>query len=234
MAITPSGAVFLFLTTAYIPFLAIRSGRRVQKAAVTPTRVQHLVSVFLTQALGLFVALLAAAYEEIELFPRPHIGWLNVALVVAFLVPSLGSLPWRWSWRTTESKRRMMWMLPNRSSDLAWWVLVALVAGIVEEIVYRGVMVQLWERLLGGWWPAVAVCAIAFGVAHFVQGWRTVAVIVVLAVGNHLIVRATGDLYTAMAIHFTYDMLAGVILLRLAKRDGVARTETSAAPVSPS
>jgi membrane protease YdiL (CAAX protease family) len=232
MEITPSGAVFLFLTTAYIPFLAIRSGRRVQKAAATPTRAQHLISVFLTQALGLFVALLAANYEEIELFPAPHVGWKNVGLFAAFLVPALGSLPWRWSWRTKESKRRMMWMLPNKGSDLAWWLVVSLVAGIVEEIVYRGVMVQLWERILGGWWPAVAVCAIAFGVAHFVQGWRTVAVIAVLAVFNHLIVRATGDLYTAMAIHFVYDLLAGVILLRLAKRDGIAHT--SAAPVSAS
>jgi membrane protease YdiL (CAAX protease family) len=222
MEITPSGAVFLFLTTAYIPFLAIRSGRRVQKAAATPTRAQHLVSVFLTQALGLFVALLAASYEEIELFPPPHLGWKNVALFVAFLVPSLGSLPWRWSWRTSESKRRMMWMLPNKASDLAWWFVVSLVAGIVEEIVYRGVMLQLWERVLGGWWPAVAVCAIAFALAHFVQGWRTVAVIAVLAVFNLQIVRATGDLYTAMAIHFMYDLLAGVILLRLAKRDGIA------------
>jgi membrane protease YdiL (CAAX protease family) len=66
------------------------------------------------------------------------------------------------------------------------------------------------------------VCAVAFALAHFVQGWKTVAVIAVLAVFNHLIVRATGDLYTAMAIHFVYDLLAGVILLRLAKRDGIA------------
>jgi membrane protease YdiL (CAAX protease family) len=222
MEITPAGAVFLFLTTAYIPFLAIRSGVRVQKAGATPTRAQHLASVFVTQSLGLVVALMAARYEEIELFPAPHIGWRNVGLAFAFLVPTLGSLPWRWSWRTTESKRRMMWMLPNKGSDLAWWMVVSLVAGVVEEIVYRGVMVQLWERVLGGWWPAVAVCASAFGFAHFVQGWRTVAVIAVLAVGNHLIVRASGDLYTAMAIHFVYDVLAGVILLRLARRDGVA------------
>jgi membrane protease YdiL (CAAX protease family) len=55
-----------------------------------------------------------------------------------------------------------------------------------------------------------------------VQGLRTVAIIALMAVGNHLIVRASGDLYTAMAIHFVYDLLAGVVLLQLAKRDGVA------------
>jgi membrane protease YdiL (CAAX protease family) len=233
MDVSPAGAVFLFLTTVYTPILAVRSGRKVQRATTLPTRAQHLASVFVTQGMGLFVALMAAKYEWIDLFPPPKLGWKNAALAIAFLAPTLGTLPWRWSWRTTESKRRMMWMLPNKGSDLAWWLVVSLVAGIVEEIVYRGVMLQLWERVLGAWWPAVAVCSIAFGLAHFVQGWRTVVVIVFLAVGNHLIVRASGDLYTAMAIHFAYDLLAGVILLRLAKRDGVTASQPAASSPTP-
>jgi len=89
------------------------------------------------------------------------------------------------------------------------------------------VMVALWERILGSWWPAVLVCSAAFAVAHFVQGVRTVVIIAIFAIGNHLIVRASGDLYTAMAIHFLYDLLAGVILLRLATRDGVTRVEAA-------
>jgi len=220
--LTPAGAVFLFLVTAFLPYAAVKSALRVRKPGATPTRAQHLVSVFVTQGMGLFVALIAANYEELRLFPAPSLGWKNVAMTIAFLAPSLGTLPLRWSWRSREDKQRMMWMLPNRTSDLAWWVLVSLVAGVVEEIVYRGVMFQLWERILGAWWPAVAVCSVAFALAHWVQGPRTVAIIALLALGNHAIVLASGDLYTAMAIHFVYDLLAGVILLRLAKRDGVA------------
>jgi membrane protease YdiL (CAAX protease family) len=167
------------------------------------------------------MALFAARYEGIDLFPAPRPGVQNLLLALAFLVPSLGTLPWRWSWRSRESKQRQMWRLPQRSSDLAWWLGVALIAGTVEEIVYRGVMLQLWWRVLDTWWPAVAICSVVFALAHLVQGWRTVAVICVMTVGMHLIVRATGDLYTAMAIHVVYDVLAGVVLLRLAKRDGL-------------
>jgi membrane protease YdiL (CAAX protease family) len=228
MDLTPAGAVFLFLVTVFLPFAAVRSALRVRAPGGTPTRTQHLVSVFVTQAMGLFVALMAATYEEVDLFPPPNLGWKNLAMAVAFLAPSLGTLPLRWSWRSREEKRRMMWMLPNRTSDLSWWLLVSLVAGVVEEIVYRGVMLQLWERVLGSWWPAVAICAVAFALAHWVQGPRTVAIIVLLAVGNHLVVRASGDLYTAMAIHVTYDLLAGVVLLSLARRDGV--TASARAP----
>lgn len=222
MDLTPAGAVFLFLVTVFLPYAAVRGALRVRKPGATPTRAQHLASVFVTQGMGLFVAMMAATYEGIRLFPPPNIGWKNVAMTIAFLAPTLGTLPLRWSWRSREDKQRMMWMLPNRTSDLAWWLVVSLVAGVVEEIVYRGVMLELWERVLGAWWPAVLVCSVAFALAHYVQGPRTVAVIALMAVGNHLIVRASGDLYTAMAIHFVYDLLAGVVLLRLAKRDGVA------------
>lgn len=222
MDLSAAGAAYLFLTTFYIPFAAIRGARRVRKPGGTPTRGQHLLSVFVTQGMGLAIALLAAKYEWVELFPKPQIGWKHIAMAVAFLVPTLGTIPWRWSWRSHEDKRRMMWMLPNKTSDLAWWLLVSLAAGICEEIVYRGVMAALWERVLGAWWPAILVCSVAFGVAHWVQGARTAAIITVFAIANHLIVRASGDLYTAMAIHFAYDLFAGVIFIRLANRDGVA------------
>ena len=235
MDLSAAGAAFLFLTTLYVPFASIRGARRMAKPGGTPTRAQLLVSVFLTQAMGLGIALLVARWERIELFPPPSIGWKNVALALGFLVPTLATIPWRWSWRSTEDKRRMMWMLPNRPSDLSWWLFVSLAAGIGEEIVYRGVMATLWERVLGAWWPAILVCSIAFGAAHWVQGVRAVAVIVVFAIGDHLIVRATGDLYTAMTIHFVYDLLAGVIFMRLAKRDGVtvAPAASNAGAVGP-
>jgi membrane protease YdiL (CAAX protease family) len=225
MDVTPAGWTFLFLITVFLPFAAIRGAQRARESSQAPTRGQYFASFLFGQGIGLFAALLAARYDWIDLFPAPNLGPKNVWIALAFLVPTIGTLPIRWSWRSGVEKRRMMWLLPNRTSDLVWWMFVALVAGVVEEIVFRGVMFTLWERLLGSWWPAVIVCSIAFALSHFVQGWRAVLVIVVMAIGNHWIVRATGDLYTAMAVHFVYDLIAGIVLLRLAKRDGIARVE---------
>ena len=228
MDLSAAGLAFLFLITLYVPFAAIRGARKMSKPGGKPTRAQLLVSVFVTQAMMLVIALVVAKVERVRLFPAPSFGWKNVALTLGFLVPTLATIPWRWSWRSVEDKRRMLYLLPNRTSDLGWWLLVSLAAGIGEEIVYRGVMAALWQRVVGSWWPAILVCSVAFAVAHWVQGLRTVGVITVFAIGNHLIVRACGDLYTAMAIHFVYDLLAGVILIALAKRDGL--TPTTAAP----
>ncbi|HKQ60278.1 MAG TPA: CPBP family intramembrane glutamic endopeptidase [Candidatus Polarisedimenticolaceae bacterium] len=224
MNVSPSGWVFLLLMCVWVPLLAVRSALRVRQAASPPTRTQHVTSVFVSQALMLLVALMAARNDWIELFPRATPGLLDLALFVGFLVPTLGSLPGRWNWKPAEEKRRTLWMLPHSTRDLWWWALVSLVAGVVEEIAYRGVMVTLLQRILGSWGLAVAICVLVFTLAHYVQGWRALVAIVVFTTAVHWIVRLTGNLYTAMAVHMVYDFLAGVILVRLAKRDGLVPT----------
>jgi membrane protease YdiL (CAAX protease family) len=225
MNVTPSGWVFLALICVFLPLMAIRTALRVRQPGRSPTRVQHLTSVFVTQAMTLALALSAARYEDIRLFPPPSLGAFNLAVVLAFLVPTLGTLPMRWSWKSEVEKRRMIWMLPHGSADLWWWTIVALAAAIVEEIVYRGVMITLWQRILGSWWAAMVVCVAVFSLVHFLQGWRAMAAIALTAMAAHLIVRGTGDLYTAITVHFIYDLLAGFVLLRCARRDGVLPTD---------
>ena len=221
MMVTPSAKAFLMITCLVIPVLAVRTASRIHRQGRIPTRSQHLASVFVSQGMMLFLASSAARYDEIPLFPPPSFGAMNVVAAFAFLAPTLGTLPMRWRWKSGAEKSRMMWMLPHGAQDLWWWALVALIAGIVEEIVYRGVMVTLWQRILGSWVAAVAVCVAVFSISHFVQGWRAMVMIAAIAAAAHLIVRATGDLYTAMLVHFIYDFFAGMILLRLARRDGV-------------
>jgi membrane protease YdiL (CAAX protease family) len=221
MNITIAGWSFLFFITALLPIATIRAARKVRASGRVPTRKQYLVSVAILQATMLILALATAVAENVVLFPTPSFGVTNVVVVLAFLVPALGTLPLRWRWKPRDEQQRLLWMLPNRLTDIWWWTLVALAAGTVEEIVYRGVMATIWKRVFGSWWAAVAICVVAFALAHFAQGWRAVLVILLLATGSHLVVRATGDLYTAMIIHVIYDLLAGLVLLRLAQRDGL-------------
>jgi membrane protease YdiL (CAAX protease family) len=232
MGVTPSGWVFLLLIGVLFPLLAVRSAFRVRAAGRAPTAVQHLVSVVVSQGMMLFLALSAATYEGLELFPRPDFGWQAPVLALAFLVLSLGTLPARWRWKPLEERRRNLWVYPRGTSDLGRWAVISLLAGTVEEIVYRGVMLQLLVRVLGAWWPAMLLCVVAFALAHFVQGWRAMLVIVLLAAAAHGIVFTTENLYTAMFVHVVYDFLAGVLIVRLAKGDGLldAPASSSALP----
>lgn len=47
------------------------------------------------------------------------------------------------------------------------------------------------------------------------------AIIAVMALANHWIVRISGNLYTAMFVHVTYDFLVGIIFLKLATKEGL-------------
>lgn len=225
--ITPASWVFLFLTCVFLPLMAVRSAFRIRQPGRTPSRSQYLVSVFFSQGMMLLPALYAADCDSILLFPEPRLGAIDVVAALAFLVPTLGTLPLRWRRKSEEEKRRMLWMLPHGTADLGWWALVSLTAGIVEELVYRGVMLALWQRVFGSWWAAVIVCVTVFSLAHFVQGWRSMALIVIIATAFHLIVRFTGDLYTAMAVHCVYDFAAGILLQRYARRDGLLPVQAS-------
>jgi len=227
MSITPASWVFLFLACVFLPMMAIWTAFRTRQPGRTPTRSLHLISVVMGFAITLLPALSAARYDQIELFPRPTLGAVNFVLAAVFLLLTLGTLPLRWRSKPSESRKRMLWMLPHRTQDLWWWALVALGAGIVEEIVFRGVMMSLWQRVLGSWGAAVAVCVVVFSLVHFVQGWRAMATIAMIALAAHVIVRVTGDLYTAMFVHFVYDFFAGLLLMRFARRDGVLVADTT-------
>jgi uncharacterized protein len=218
MTVNPSGWVFLITISIFLPGFALWSAARQRQAAVLSTRAAYLVSVFVTQSMTLLLALSAAGYNALALFPPLHFGPMNLIVAVAFLVLTLGTLPVRWAWKTKPEKQQLLGLLPHRPRDLGWWVSVALAAGVIEEIVYRGVLFRLWQRVLGIEW-ALVICVVVFTLVHSLQGGRAMTAIALIALAAHLIVLITGDLYTAMFVHVLYDLVAGVVLLQLARRD---------------
>jgi membrane protease YdiL (CAAX protease family) len=69
---------------------------------------------------------------------------------------------------------------------------------------------------------SVAICVVAFGVAHMMQGWRGVLGTGLIAIMMHGLVFLTQGLYLAIALHAAYDVVIGVIALRHFMRDDSA------------
>lgn len=156
-------------------------------------------------------------------------------------------MPLIWKFTPAEQKRRILLARPQQPRDLGLWFLVSL-AAFVEEITYRGVMFALllpmtsnWmaglaRYVVGDWsgdwssggWIAVAVCVAAFVLSHGKQGWSRAVFLAFFALACHVLVRMTGSLYPAMALHFSYDFLAGLLYIRLAREF----RDSSAAPSS--
>jgi membrane protease YdiL (CAAX protease family) len=91
---------------------------------------------------------------------------------------------------------------------------LALVAGVGEELLFRGWM-QEWLTPTAGPWAALAVTSIAFGLVHAVT-----PAYAVLAMGIGLYLGGlqmwTGNLLAPIVVHALYDFVAFLVLLRRA------------------
>ncbi|MFN9048307.1 MAG: CPBP family intramembrane glutamic endopeptidase, partial [Planctomyces sp.] len=122
-----------------------------------------------------------------------------------------------------EQRREMFVyrLVPGNGREWALKVVVAVTAGVAEEAVYRGVLLQILWYSLDSFTAAVAVSAVAFALAHRQQGLQSMLLIVLIALQMHWLVQSTGSLLGAMAAHTLYDIVAMFWIARQAKRDAV-------------
>lgn len=117
--------------------------------------------------------------------------------------------------------------------DDQWIILLlALVPGIWEELVFRGVILRNLEQRYSPW-RSILVSSVLFGLFHLGNFWATadttavlagVVAATVLGVGWGYTVVATGSVIPAMVLHYTVDVLldAEVFIDPFAGDDAVA------------
>jgi membrane protease YdiL (CAAX protease family) len=113
----------------------------------------------------------------------------------------------------TKAVWRYRYFLPATREERRWWLFLSLTAGVCEELLFRGYLLQyLSGRLEGG--PALGltgawlVSSAAFGFGHLYQGARGVlgAALAGLALG--LLAIMTGDLLLPILAHAVVDASA--------------------------
>jgi membrane protease YdiL (CAAX protease family) len=148
----------------------------------------------------------------------PTIGlslvWLG--LMVAYS-PLADWLATRWVARppTLESFRVLQ---QSRMKLLVGIVVAWLLGGILEELVFRGIVLQAVESLLAGSFgepvatgAGVCVAALGAGVIHLYQGPRAVVIITQLSVLFGVLFVISGcNLWAVMLCHGLYDTIAFV------------------------
>jgi membrane protease YdiL (CAAX protease family) len=209
---------FLFTFGAFVPYIAFKSGQRIRTGTPIPPRKRIFINVLVMQVFFLVISLLTARSEDIQLFPPGRFSIGAVAFAIGMLGICLSVMPLLWRRSSEDEKRRALLTRPNEPKDLGWWFLVSLAAGTVEEITYRGVMFALLLPLTRNWWMAAAICVLFFALGHANQRLSRMTFVGVIAIGCHALVWMTGALYLAMAVHFTYDFIAGIIYLHWAQQ----------------
>lgn len=203
----PVGFLFLLVFLVLVPWGAYRSRAVLARSPALP-RVIYLKNVVGQQLLFLGVAMLAAWVEHVPV-RAGRTDPVAIAVALAMLVGAVLVLRPYWIRKVEEGDPRLALFAPRTREERRWWVAVSLAAGISEEIVWRGVMLWLLWWVLGSWIAAAVLSSAVFGVAHALQGWKSAAIIGVIALGMAWFVRWADGLLLAAAIHAAYDVVAG-------------------------
>lgn len=127
----------------------------------------------------------------------------TVPMVILFV--GLLHLPYRWLQELTQITRRLL--LPMFRTTGVWGIaILSLIAGVGEELLFRGVL----QVGLAGWLGdagALVVASVLFGVAHFIT---PAYFLLATVMGGYLggLYFSTGNLLLPIVVHALYDFLA--------------------------
>jgi membrane protease YdiL (CAAX protease family) len=204
-----AGASFLVAFGVLLPYLAFRSARQVATHPLPPKK-RFFTSVIVQLVIFGVIATLIGSLERIELFPPRSpsaAAWGLGAFVLIVLVALMRPV---WRRRVLERSRRIWLFMPRDATERSLWLTSSIAAGISEELVYRGVLTTLLARMTGSLIAAALVSAAIFAVSHYMQGWKSMAIILAMALLFQSLAWSSGSLYVPMAVHALYDIAAGL------------------------
>jgi membrane protease YdiL (CAAX protease family) len=206
------GLMLLAFAGVFLPILIIKSARRLGTGPLPISRSRFYRQTIIFQFVLAAIAAWTAYTHGILAMPlpqRPLLAWSAAALMYVLTVLTLKL---RWASRSDASKQRLYDILPHNSREMVPYVFLCIVAGIAEELVYRGVMTELAQRLIGIAIVTIIAISISFAAAHAMQGLRSMAAIFVIAMACHTLVWLAQSLIPVMVVHFAYDLTAGMLI----------------------
>ena len=210
--VDPLGWLFVFVIGVLMPAAVISSARRPKPAVKGHQKItKRLRSVVILVSLAA-AALVVARRDNIMLFSAfewtPRLIVLSTGVLVGVVALAEGLLIVR-----SPEQRRELWarqIIPDNNSERVVWLVSATVAGATEEIIFRGVFFALLAAISGSVAAAAGVSAIVFALAHYRQGWKSMAFIAPAALLFQWLVIYSGSLVPAIIVHAVYNVVRGL------------------------
>lgn len=128
--------------------------------------------------------------------------------------------------RLRKSMQDILLIMPRNGNELARFYGLSVTAGIVEEILWRGLLFWYLGEFMPLWAVAV-ISTIGFGLAHAYQGWSQVPAITLVGAVFAGIYLLTGSVWLPIILHAAVDIIQGRIAYEVLRRDIVTHTEMS-------
>jgi membrane protease YdiL (CAAX protease family) len=119
--------------------------------------------------------------------------------------------------KTHEQWESSVPFLPENYRELPAYTVMCVTAGVCEEIMYRGFLVNYFiDPLKPGFpWMAAIFPAVLFSIAHFYQGYIAMFKIFLLSLLFALIFIFSKSLLFVIIIHFLIDLTGGVMAIKI-------------------
>jgi uncharacterized protein len=142
------------------------------------------------------------------------VAFMGAALVALFLPIFLMMRSETTRARIAKSLEKLNFILPKTAEERRWFVLVAITAGVCEEILYRGFLIHYFRELPVsiGLIGALILSSCVFGFAHLYQGVVGIVQTTILGAIFGLIFIVTGSLLLPMVLHALIDLRILLIL----------------------
>lgn len=110
-------------------------------------------------------------------------------------------------------------IMPRRRRDVWGYQLLAVTAGITEEIVFRAFLIGLFALVIPVW-PAAVVALAMFILGHAYQGMQGMIRILPVSVVLTVVFVLSGSLWPAILLHVAVDVLSGLMVWAILPREG--------------
>jgi len=150
--------------------------------------------------------------------------WMVIVFILLYVADTVITLSTKKELdKVIEEFKKRTPFLPTKKSELPEYLLLCFSAGVFEEIVYRGYLVNYCWYLFDGYnyqeMLSVILPAFVFSIAHFYQGAKAVVKIFVLAVVFGYLYIFSGSLLMVIILHFLVDAAGGLLTMKYMKEE---------------
>lgn len=146
--------------------------------------------------------------------PKFLMGLVVGSLIAIFLPALVAQRSEKLRQQSLSAAKKLAFLLPSTENERRWWWLVCITAGVCEELVYRGFLLEYfhvapWHLTLV---KTLIVAAVIFGIAHLYQGVAGAVGTCALGFLLGCLFVMTGSLLVPMVLHALIDLRVLLLL----------------------
>lgn len=148
--------------------------------------------------------------------------WVSIQMAIAhkpLIHTGPGGQPTIADSKDEQAERAVVQLAPTNGKEIACWLLMCVLVGFAEELVFRGYFQSqftAWAR--GAAWAGVVFSALMFGAAHGYEGVRAMFLLSVFGALFSLLALFRRNLRAGMFAHGWHDAFVGVLVSLLHAR----------------